>query len=298
MKRLKICMIGYGEVGSILSETLQKAGVEINIYTRAFEDPTRTDIIKKKLREEGYHYGTLKEVVQNSKYIFSTVTTNEAENVARNCTPYLQGGHYYIDLNSVSPNIKRSIQIIIEGTQATFIEGAILEAINISGSKTKILLSGRKAGDLSRLLLNNGMNVQFYSHDIGKASMFKMFRSIFTKGVEATLIEMLVAGKRVGIEEELWEDITNFMALSSFREIGANWIKTHAISHQRRYHELQEIIATMKERNIPPLVTNGVANVFKQSLDVNLKKKFRIKPDSYKDVINYIEEKVTSTHSK
>jgi len=120
--------------------------------------------------------------------------------------------------------------------------------------------------------------------------MFKMLRSIFSKGIEVLLLEMLVAGRRAGIETDLWNDISEFMNSKPFEDIASNWVLSHAIAHVRRFHEMVQVEETLVELGINPTVTNGITKYFKKSIELDMNKKFQAKPDHILTVIEFIEK--------
>ena len=294
MAAVRIGFIGFGEVGHIFSQTLTRAGAEVMVYDILLEEPDKADDIKKRITEAGGKAGTLEEVVKSNDYILSAVITQAAEKVAQTVVPMLKAGQIYVDLNSTSPSVKVQISKIIAPSGADFVEGAILGAVGATGAKTRIFTAGEKGQQIADLLSGLGMNVQFYSVEIGKASTFKMLRSIFSKGVEILLLEMLVAAKRAGIERDLWEDITKFMAAQPFDKIGDNWMRSHAVAHGRRYHEMLQVVQTMKELHIAPIMTERTAAYFKQSLDMGMGRAFGQKPQSFEQVIEFIEKNLES----
>jgi 3-hydroxyisobutyrate dehydrogenase-like beta-hydroxyacid dehydrogenase len=154
--------------------------------------------------------------LKGADYVLSTVTTQKALQVARDCSPLLKPGQVFIDLNSTSPSVKVEINEIIRSGYADFVEGSILGAVGTTGAKTHILFCGEKGKTVSAHLSDLGLNISFYNPDIGKASMFKMLRSIFSKGLETLILELMISGKRAGIEKDLWRDITKFMVENPF----------------------------------------------------------------------------------
>lgn len=289
MAKVKIGFIGFGEVGYTFSRAMNEAGAEITAYDILLEDPKRADDVKKRISETGSKIGALEDVLGNNAYVLSTVTTQAAKEAAETCATMLEPGNIYVDLNSTSPSVKVDISKIIETTGAEFVEAAILGAVGVTGAKTRIFTGGVKGREVAETLNGFGMNVRFYSPEIGKASTFKMLRSIFSKGVEALLLEMMVAGRRAGIEMDLWEDITNFMASKSFDKIGTNWMQSHAVAHKRRYYEMLQVIETMGEIGIRPVMTERTAEYFKQSIEMEMSKAFAAKPGSFNEVIEFIE---------
>ena len=77
--------------------------------------------------------------------------------------------------------------------------------------------------------------------NIGRASTFKLLRSVFSKGVEALLLESLLAARRAGVAEDLWREIVETIDERSFAEVGGNWVRTHGRAHARRHHEMVQV---------------------------------------------------------
>lgn len=290
MATAKFGFIGFGEVGYIFSKTMQEAGAEIMVYDILLDQIEKAENMKKRIRETGNRIGSMEEVMRESDYVFSTVTTQVARNVAIACSTYLKPDQIYIDLNSTAPSVKVEISNVIQLTGANFVEGAILGAVGATGAKTRILTTGDKGREVAETLDNYGLNVSYYSPEIGKASMFKMLRSIFSKGLENIILELLIAGKRAGIEKDLWEDIIDFMSQKPFAEIASNWVQTHAVAYERRYHEMVQVVETMHEIGIEPIMTAGTEAFFKRSLSLGFKEKFSEKPDSFEDVVDFMEK--------
>jgi 3-hydroxyisobutyrate dehydrogenase-like beta-hydroxyacid dehydrogenase len=198
----------------------------------------------------------------------------------------------YVDLNSTAPSTKVEIARTIAPTGADFVEGAILGAVGATGARTHILVGGEKSQTVAETLAQLGLNVTHYSFEIGQASMFKMLRSVFSKGLEALLLELLVAGKRAGIERDLWEEVTDLMIHHPFDQTAANWVQTHAVACERRYHEMLQVADTMREIGIEPLMTAGTLAFFKRSLSLGLGNRFAEKPNSMDDVIDFMEQRL------
>ncbi|MHC4171683.1 MAG: NAD(P)-dependent oxidoreductase [Planctomycetota bacterium] len=285
----KIGFIGFGEVGYTFSRVMNEAGAEVTVYDVLLDDPNKADDIRERITETGSKVGTLEEVVNNN-YILSTVITQAAKNVAQTVAPMLKPGQIYVDLNSTCPSVKVEIGGIIAATGADFVEGAILGAVGATGAETRIFTAGEKRQEVADLFNRMGMNVQPYSAEIGKASTFKMLRSIFSKGVEVLLLEMLVVANRANIDKDLWEDITRFMTSKPFDKIGDNWMRSHAVAHERRYYEMLQVIETMKELNIEPIMSERTAAYFKQSVDMDMSESFPEKPESFYEVTKFIDE--------
>lgn len=292
MSSIRIGFIGFGEVASIFSKEMSNKGAEIRVYDILITQKNGLEIIRSRILNNNIQINSLKEVIIKSDYILSTVPSQFAKNVAKECAEHLKPNKVYIDLNSTSPFVKIELNKIIQSSKAVFVEGAILGAVGITGPKTHALTTGGKGKEVAEIFTNLGLNFSYYSPEIGKASMFKMLRSIFSKGIEAILLEFLIAGKKAGMEKDLWKDIISFLSEKSFDKIAANWIQTHALAYERRYHEITQVVETMKELGIEPIMTSGTEAFFRRSLSLGLKENFLKKPDSFEEVIDFMERKV------
>lgn len=233
---------------------------------------------------------SLADLVAGSDWIFSTVTTTVAESVARRAAPYLSAGKIYLDLNATSPAVKQTLAAIIGSAGAHFVEGAILTAVGVTGTGTRILIgdtAGRASADA---LASLGLNASHYSCEIGKASAFKLLRSIFSKGIEALLIEFLVAGRRAGLQEDLWREVVDLFAKNGFEKVAENWIRTHATAHERRHHEVGQVVEEMRTLGVEPLMTSATEAVFSRSVAAGLKTEFATTPPTPDAVIAALEK--------
>ena len=274
MKVQKIGFIGFGEVGRAFAQELQTNGAEISYY----------DIVNKK-NESWVTFLPLKDLIRTCDMILSTVTTDVAKKAAEEATVFLGPGKTYADMNSTSASVKREIAGIIRKSGADFVEGAILSAVGETGPRASILVSGEKAKAFSKTMNQFGLiNLKYFSPRIGEASLVKMIRSVFSKGVECLLLEMLVAGKRAGVADYLWKDIVDFMTKNSFEKVAENWIKTHPLACERRYHEMVQVIETLEEISVEPVMTRGTRDFFERSVKLDLGKQFEKKPGNFWDV--------------
>jgi len=191
-----IAFVGFGEVASRLSAAVLANGGHVSAYDVLLE--TDAETLKRRAGDAPIEFGSLASVIAGSAIVLSTVTTDVALRAAAACEPHLRPDQTFVDLNATSPTIKRRIGDTIVGSGANFVEGAILGAIGVTGARTRILVCGEKAEPTAQTLTSLGLNVGFYGHQVGRASMFKLLRSVFSKGMEALLLETLLAARRAG----------------------------------------------------------------------------------------------------
>jgi 3-hydroxyisobutyrate dehydrogenase-like beta-hydroxyacid dehydrogenase len=276
----EIGFIGFGEVGRTFAQEMKSKGAGVCYY----------DIVNKKA-EPWISSLSLSDLIERCDVILSTASTHVAVQIATEAARYLTSGKIYADMNSTSPSVKKRIAGIIEPSKAHFIEGAILSAVGETGPRAAILVCGEKAEEFSRLMNQFGLiNLKYFSPRIGEASQVKMIRSVFSKGVECLLLEMLIAGRRAGVADYIWRDIVDFMTKNSFERVAENWIKTHPLACERRYHEMVQVVETLKELRLEPLMTRGTLEFFEKSRTLGLEKVFDSKPDRFWEVPDYMEK--------
>lgn len=289
----RVAFIGFGEVASAFSSALSDRGAGVAAYDVLLEQPGGLDRLQSRSPGTRVEFGGLREIVPGARYVLSTVTTSVALDAARACAPHLGPGQTFVDLNATDPGVKLEIERVISPTGAAFVEGAVLGAVGVTGAKTEILLGGRHARRAERELGGDlGLNVRFYSEDVGKASMFKMLRSVFSKGLEALLIEFLVAGERAGIRADLWREVTDLMANHPFEKTAANWVRSHATAHARRYHEMKQVAGVLRQLGIEPVMTGATEAFFRRSGSVGLQERFGAAPATLDEVVHFFNERL------
>jgi 3-hydroxyisobutyrate dehydrogenase-like beta-hydroxyacid dehydrogenase len=277
-----VAFVGFGEVGSAFGAAIAARGAEV----RACDVRMRTPAA-------GVTLLPLADALRGASVVLSTVTTSVALAAARQCAPHLVAGQLYVDLNATDPAVKLEIERAVAPSGAAFVEGAILGAVGVSGAKTEILLGGPHARAAERTLAGElGLNARFYSETVGRASMFKMLRSVFSKGLEALLIEFLVAGERAGIRDDLWREVTELTTRHPFEHSASNWVRSHATAHARRHVEMQQVLGVLRGLGLEPLMTAATERLFERSGRLGLREKFAETPASLDDVVRHIEERL------
>jgi 3-hydroxyisobutyrate dehydrogenase-like beta-hydroxyacid dehydrogenase len=289
---VRVGFIGFGEVASILSVPLREKGAEVFAYDTLLADEEGRRLLERRVRTAGIQFCRLVDLVRHSDYVLSTVTTAAAKDAARTCAPHLRPGQVYLDLNSTAPSVKAELAKIVGASGAAFVEGAILGAVGATGAATEILTGGEAGAAVAERLRGLGLRVTHYSTQIGRASTFKMLRGIFSKGVEALLLELLIAGRCAGIEGELWREIVELLEQNPFERVASNWVRSHAVSCERREQELAQIAETMREMDVEPLMTTATRALFRRSCELGMNRAFREKPDSMEAVVDVLVERL------
>lgn len=280
-----IGFVGFGEVASCFGAALDGAGARVLAHDVLLGEPGGRERLA--ARASGWSPGFVDAhtLATQSDIVLSTVTADVALAVARAFASRLRRGQAYVDLNATAPGVKREIAAALEPCGAEFVEGAILPAVGVMGARSPVLLCGREAGRVAATFTHLGLDFTAYGEDIGKASSFKMLRSVFSKGLEALLVESLLAARRAGVEQDLWREIVQTIDAASFEQVGGNWIRTHGSAHARRYHEMVQVAGVLEELGVEAPMTAATVSVFERSRRLALGQEFPKAPSQAADVI-------------
>lgn len=285
---MNVGFIGMGAVARVFSQVIASAPDKPRVFGYDVRYPGNEKQFEERFEGvEVTFLGSLKDLVKTCDLLFSAVTTDVALQVAQQAVEFMTPDKTYVDLNSMSPNRKKDAAQILQG-KGRFIEAAVLGAVGATGAKTKILVCGQEAEEVARLLRSFGMQVSAFGEEIGRASLFKMVRSVFSKGLETLVIEFLVAAQKAGIYEDVWGDIVSFMSSKPFEDICENWVKSHTQAAQRRYFEMEQVVGTLRELGVKPRMAQASLEVFGASVDQNIQAHFTKPPEDIRKVTEFL----------
>lgn len=282
----RIAFLGFGKAASTLARPLAAHGAELCAYDVLLDRPGGREVLASRAGGLPIAFRPLREALNGAEYILSLVTAEVALEVAQRAAQDVGPGQTYVDLNSTSPAIKRAIGEAIAPTGAGYVEGAVLDAIGAAGAKTRILLGGPLAQRAAEDLASFGLNVTAFSQEIGPASLFKMLRSVFSKGMEALLIEVLLAAQAAGMVKPLWREMIETVSRVPFEQTASAWVLSHATAHRRRYYEMEQVLETLGELGIQPILVPAVRDFFYRSTAYALEEDFPTEPTEINDLLS------------
>lgn len=290
---MRVTFVGFGEVAAAFAPAFAARGAEVMAYDLLLDEAGGRERLAARAGGAKVEFAEPGKALRGARYVFSTVTTDVACEAARACSALLAPGQIWVDLNATGPAVKREIAAVVEASGAAFVEGALLGAVGVSGAQTEILLGGtqgaRTAGTLAE---DYGLNVRHYSDEIGRASTYKMLRSVFSKGLEALLIEFLVAGERAGMRAELWAEVVALLGRERFEKVATNWVCSHALAHERRWHEVVQVEKVLRELGLEPVMTAATEQLFRRSVALEMRAAFGARPETMEPVIRFFDQRL------
>jgi 3-hydroxyisobutyrate dehydrogenase-like beta-hydroxyacid dehydrogenase len=251
-----IAIIGFGEAGQHIGRGLAAGNPGIRTFDIRHNERALADAA----RESGVELcGSSADAVSGAQLIFSFVTASSAVEAARTAAKNLNSGQVYIDFNSVSPMTKRAVAEVIAPSGAEFIEAAVMAPVPGPDHRVPVLMSAPGAEVIAARLRALGMTIEVAGDRIGDASLSKMLRSIFIKGIEALMLESLTAARHAGIEERILDSVQKTLPGVDWRQLATYNLERTVAHGKRRAAEMHESAATVAELGLDPFVTEGIA---------------------------------------
>jgi 3-hydroxyisobutyrate dehydrogenase-like beta-hydroxyacid dehydrogenase len=257
----QIALIGFGEVGGIFGHDFAAAGLGVSAFDILLNvEQSRTTMLAKAKKAKVHACDTLEEAVRGADLVISAVTASSATDVANSAAPFLRAGQIYLDINSASPDTKRSIARALNDSLTIFIEAAVMAAVSPQRLKVPMLLGGPGATTAAVRLQAIGMNVKPISDRVGVASAIKMCRSIIIKGLEAITVESMFTARRYGAEKQVLESLAaTYPGMGWDGELPDYLISRVAEHGKRRAAEMREAAQAVADAGLKPLTALATA---------------------------------------
>ena len=238
-------MLGLGEAGGRIAADLAAAGCAVRGW-----DPVA--------RPAGIDTAPdASSAVRGAEIVLSINAAAVALEVAGGVAGSLADDAVYADCNTSSPALKRALATSVP---ASFADVALVGTVPTLGLRTPALVSGAGAERFAELFRPLGMPVDVVGSAAGDAAGLKLLRSVFMKGLAASVVESLRAAEQYGAPDWLRAEIAGV--------IGEEWVdrlvagsSTHSVRRRQEMHDAAEMLVDL---GIEPRVTNAAERWFEQ----------------------------------
>jgi 3-hydroxyisobutyrate dehydrogenase-like beta-hydroxyacid dehydrogenase len=255
---LRVCLLGFGEVGQQLAVELKPRVGSLCAWDLKFPDPASGPALA--ASRLGVEAGEgAAQAVATADVVISAVTAAQAGAAASSVAPNLAPDTWYFDLNSCSPDAKKWAGSVITKAGGRFVEAAIMSPIHPAGAASPMLIGGPHANAFLALSRQLGfVKTRILSDKLGSAAAAKMCRSVLVKGLEALVLESLLAARRHGVDAEVLESLQGFR-IDDWRQ-SARYMASRALLHgARRAEEMREVARTVGEAGLTPHMSSASA---------------------------------------
>lgn len=255
-----IAILSPGEMGSAFGKALSAGGYRIVSTLDGRSEATR-----QRAQASGFEdVGSLANVVAAADLILSIVPPEHALTQAELTARAMKDAGrmpLYADCNAVAPETAKRIGAIITGAGADFIDGGIIGNPPGGGKQPARLFVSRPKADVLAECDGKGIAVRHCGADIGRASAVKMVYGGITKGTSALHALMLLAAERMGVSDELHQELQASQA-AAYKRMENMTSALPAVSN-RYVGEMLEIAKALDSVDLPAGVHEGAADLYR-----------------------------------
>jgi len=259
MQLANIGVMSPGDMGQAIAARLKQSGLEVFAALSG-----RSERTKRLAADAGIgDLGVLQELVAKCDMIISVLNPGEALSVARATADAMKAtgrAIAYADLNAVSPQTAHEMDRLIGGAGGMFIDGGIIgPPPRGEKDRPRIYVSGPYATVFDQIRHPN-LLVRVLSERVGDASGVKMCYGAMTKGTTALAVELLMAARKLGVEQALEKELRD-----SRNDVFEWQMKNIAIMPPKAYRwvpEMQEIAKTFGELGMTRRIFEGATDMY------------------------------------
>lgn len=267
-----IAFIGFGELASALADGLAGQRHELRAYLRsAAPSPARRARLD---RASVRHSADPNEVVPGADTVLVAVPGSACVEVAELLAPLLSPQALYVDLATAPPQDKVRASQVVGQRGVQYVDAAVLGTVVVSAHRVPILASGSGAERFRALVEPDGLVVSVMPAPPGQAALVKLLRSVFLKGRDALITEMMLAARRHGLEDIVVQSIDTPAERAGFPALVERVLCSLALHAGRRSEELEQASHLLEQSGIDPALSAAGARTLRELAGLNLPEVF------------------------
>jgi 3-hydroxyisobutyrate dehydrogenase-like beta-hydroxyacid dehydrogenase len=240
-----IAVLGLGEAGSLIARDLVAAGAVVRGYdpvVPAGEGITGT--------------GSEAEAAAGADLVLSVNSAKAAVGALRAALGAMRPGSVWADLNTAAPGVKSELAEIGRAGGVPVTDIAMMAPVPGRGLRVPMLASGEAADQVAARLGALGADIEVLDGPAGFAACRKLLRSVFYKGMAASIVEALEAARAAGYEDWLREHIAEELAKADALTVDriVTGTRQHAV---RRGAEMEAAAQMLTEFGVVPLMADA-----------------------------------------
>ena len=253
-----VAILSPGEMGAATGKAFQEHGFDIITALEGRSETSRDRAAAAGFRD----CGSIASVLAEADIVFSILPPGDALAQAKRVAAAMtETGHTppYFDCNAVSPETAAQIGAVIEAAGAAYIDGGIVGNPPGAAVPTRFYVSGSGAEQMN-IFDGKGVDIKQCGPEAGKASAVKMCYAGITKGTSALHAAMRVAAEKLGIADDLHEELS-YSQGAMYKRMENLTPALPAVS-DRYIGEMEEIAKTMSAVAMPSGFHEGSAALY------------------------------------
>jgi 3-hydroxyisobutyrate dehydrogenase-like beta-hydroxyacid dehydrogenase len=239
-----IAILGFGEAGALIAHDLVTAGATVRGFDPKVPPPDGVAVA-----------GSDAEAVIGARLVLSLNSAADAVAALSASLDALEPGAVWADLNTASPAVKRRLADIGAGRGVPVTDIAMMAPVPGNGLRVPMLASG-DAEYAAATLRGYGARIEVLDGPAGLAATRKLLRSVFYKGMSASIVEALEAAEAAGLADWLRPHIAEELAAADASTVQriVTGTSRHAV---RRGHEMAAAAEMLTDLGVRPIMANA-----------------------------------------
>ena len=252
-------VVSPGDMGQAIAKRIKESGLAVHTALEG-----RSERTKALAKEAGLNdCGSMEKLVATCDLVISVIDPGQSLVVAREVASAMKKTGRKIafaDMNAVSPQTARDADKLIRDAGGMYIDGGIIgPPPRGEKDRPRLYVSGPDAYIFEQIKHPN-LQVRVMSERIGDASAIKMCYAAGTKGATALAVELLVAARKLGVDQALETEIresrgdaydTYLMGIAGMPAKAYRWVP-----------EMQEIAKTFGEVGLTRRLFEGATDIY------------------------------------
>jgi 3-hydroxyisobutyrate dehydrogenase-like beta-hydroxyacid dehydrogenase len=240
-----IAVLGFGEAGSLIARDLVAAGAVVRGYDPAVPAPAGVASAAGDA-----------EAAAGADLVLSVNSAKEAVAAFAVSLDAMRPGAIWADLNTAAPAVKERLAEMGRARGIPVTDIAMMAPVPGKGLGVPMLASGDGAAQVADQLRAFGANVDVLDGPAGLAAMKKLLRSVFYKGMAASIVEALEAARAAGYEDWLHEHIAEELAKADAATVDriVTGTRQHAV---RRGAEMEAAAQMLTGLGVQPIMADA-----------------------------------------
>lgn len=287
-----VAFIGFGELAGALAGALRSAGVDSpRVFTRRRPDAVRATAASARMSAAGVRPAeTLGEALRGADLVLSCVPGQAAAAVAAEAAGALERGALYVGLATSSPEDEERAAEAVGRAGGGYVDAAVMGAVETSGGAVPMLAAGTGAAAFRDLAEPLGLVVSAIDEPAGAATRVKLLRSVYMKGRDALVAEMMLAARRHGLEDAVAASIAGPGEEVAFPALAERIICSLARHAGRRADELEASSGLLDAADLEAAATAGAVRRLRLLEAVGLAEHFGgTRPSAAAEVLERLE---------
>ena len=276
-----LTFVGFGELGAAWADALR---THRDLVLRAYVRTARA------ARQGVTLHTDLAEALAGADVVLGCVPAGAAVAVADGCLDDLGPDALYVDLAPADPEAKRILAGRMGERGVMYADVALLGTVVVSGLQLPMLAAGPGAERWASVGSGLGMRITPIAGDAGSAAAIKLIRSVYMKGRDALVLEMLVAARAQGVEGDVIRSIGGAGEQIPFAALADRVMGALSIHAGRRADELVASAGLLRAAGVEPLVTQAAARRLQWMADLGVHESLGERHDDAVRVLDAIDE--------